>query len=311
MLNTQFVGILFAVLSAACYGLNPLGGLILYQEGFNPTSVLFYRFLFATIIFALLILFTKQSFRISFYEFKVLAILGFLFFISSIMFFASFKLIDAGISATLLFIYPVLVALLMAIFFKEKLSVRFFIAIIFIFIGMMFLYSTQKGNLNLAGLITVFISALSYACYIVIVNKSKIMMSSLKLSFYSIGMCLIFLYLFSLIGKDNQIYPIVNLRILTSALFLSIVPTVISLITLVKAIHIIGSTKTSIIGALEPVTAVAVGVLLFNEPLNLPIVLSIIFICTGVLFVIHKGNKKHRFSINMSFNRIKKWRWRS
>lgn len=66
---------------------------------------------------------------------------------------------------------------------------------------------------------------------------------------------------------------------------LGLVPTTLSLIFMVKAVKIIGSTPTAILGALEPITAVSIGVLVFNEVLTTRLVLGIIFILASTTLV--------------------------
>ena len=63
-----------------------------------------------------------------------------------------------------------------------------------------------------------------------------------------------------------------------NAISLAVFPTVISLVTMTKAIHYIGSTPTAILGALEPVTALFFGVLIFGEQLTPRIILGILMV---------------------------------
>jgi drug/metabolite transporter (DMT)-like permease len=71
---------------------------------------------------------------------------------------------------------------------------------------------------------------------------------------------------------------------------LGLVPTVLSLIFMVKAVKIIGSTPTAILGALEPVTAVAIGVLVFGEVLTGRLIVGIFLILgSTVLIALKKG----------------------
>ena len=71
---------------------------------------------------------------------------------------------------------------------------------------------------------------------------------------------------------------------------LGLVPTVLSLIFMVKAVKIIGSTPTAILGALEPVTAVTIGVLVFGEVLTGRLIAGILLILgSTVLIALKKG----------------------
>ena len=113
-------GIICGILSAICYGTNPFGALPLYEEGVNTASVLFYRFSMAIVILFVMLLIRRKSMRVKKNEMKVLASLGILMAIESITFYQSFHYMDAGIASTILFVYPVMVAVIMSAFFKDS-----------------------------------------------------------------------------------------------------------------------------------------------------------------------------------------------
>ena len=103
-MNTKVKGTIFGIVSAVSYGTNPLGALYLYQEGLSSSSVLFYRFLFAVLILAGIMLVQRQSFALSRKELTTLGTLWLLFAVSSLTFYTSFHYMDAGIAATILFV---------------------------------------------------------------------------------------------------------------------------------------------------------------------------------------------------------------
>ena len=178
-------GIICGILAAVCYGTNPFGALPLYEEGVNTSSVLFYRFSMAVIILGIMLLAERKKFGISRGELKVLGSLGLLFAASSITYYQSFRFMDAGIASTILFVYPVMVAVIMAVFFKERVTSSTVIAIVLALGGIGLLYKGEAGaSLSTMGILLVMISSLTYAVYIVVVNQSDIRMSSLKLTFY-------------------------------------------------------------------------------------------------------------------------------
>lgn len=88
-------------------------------------------------------------------------------------------------------------------------------------------------------------------------------MNSRKLAFYVFAFTVIILGVKVLLGEGLQ--PIPDGLCLGNLVLLAVVPTIISNITLVLAVHHIGGTMTSVLGALEPVTAVCIGAWLFDE----------------------------------------------
>jgi len=292
-MNKHLKGTLFGAAASTSYGTNPLFALPLYSAGIGVNSVLFYRYFLASCIFFIWLKFVKKRhLGITLKEFFPLVILSLFFSLSSLTLFMAFKYIEAGIACTLLFVYPIMVALIMAVFFREKLTLKTAAAIILTSIGICLLYKGGGGfKLNFQGVILVALSALSYALYIVGVKKIRIIrtMPADKLAFYVI-----------LFGLALYIY---NLKFCTQLQFLdkpvlwlfafaiAFFPTILSIETINIAIRLIGSTPTAVLGALEPLTAIFFGVIFFNEHLTLRIIVGVILILTGVLSIV--VNKKH------------------
>ena len=286
MKGRVFKGYMLGVIGSACYGLNPLFALPLYQKGLTPDSVLFYRYFFAILFLAILMKYHGQSFTLKRNEILPLAIMGILFSISSLTLFMSYNYMDAGIASTILFLYPIMVAVISAVVFREKLSLMTTIAIALAFWGISLLNENGSGKpLNMIGLSLVVLSALSYAIYLIGVNRSVLKsMPTEKLTFYSI--------LFGISIYSIRLNCLTDLQPLTSpfmwmnAIGLALLPTVISLITITASIHLIGSTPTSILGALEPVTALVCGVLVFGEVLTFKNIIGILMVLSAVTVIV-------------------------
>ena len=295
-MSLQTKGVILAIISAICYGMNPLGALFLYEEGLNVNSVIFYRFIFASILLAIFMLIKKDSFYLKFKEIILLALLGLLFGISAISLFNSFLHMDAGLASTVLFIYPIFVAIIMALFFKEKNSIITILSIIFAFLGVVLLYESDGANVSNFGIFLVIVSSLCYAIYIVIINQ-YLKISALKVTFYSMLFCTITILIHSSFDSSLNIMPLINFNMWFYTIFLALVPTIISLLFLIKAIQLIGSTSASILGALEPLTAVLIGVYVFNEKITFWLVIGIVFILFGVLLIVLKDYIDKLFKI--------------
>ena len=282
-------GFVFAALSAVCYGTNPLGALHLYAQGYSPETVLFYRFFTAALLLLVVLLTQRARFRITFREFGVLVAFGFLFAVSSLTYYASFKYMDAGLASTLLFLYPLEVSVLMAIFFKEKIKVLTLVSIAISMTGVALLYRGGDGaTLSTVGLSLVFASSLSYAIYMVMAKGVNLQMGSVKMTFYAISFCMVFLLLYS-VTLGSGLPPIFTRASSWGwGFMLGSVPTVLSLIFMVKAVKSIGSTPTAILGALEPVTAVTIGVLVFGEILTGRLIVGIALILGSVVLIAAK-----------------------
>lgn len=297
-MKTKTKGIINGAIASASYGTNPLFALPLFAAGIGVNSVLFYRYALAVLIYGLWITLVKKiSLKISIKEFMPLLILAILFSFSSLTLFDSFNYIEAGIACTILFIYPILVAIIMAIFFKEKITKTVISAIILTSIGIFALYNGESGTtLNLHGVIVVLISALLYALYIVGVKNIKTLNSinQDKISFYIMFFGL-FVYICNL-KFCTQLQIINNPTLWLYTIGLSIFPTIISLETINVSIKLVGSTLTAILGALEPLTAIFFGIIFFHQHLTLRISLGITLILLGVLLIITKKNNSQNMN---------------
>ena len=285
-MNVKAKGYILGAVAAATYGMNPLFALPLYKAGMNPDSVLFFRYLFAIPVLGMMIVARGRSFKLKRKEVLPLIIMGLLVALSSLALFQSYNYMDVGIASTLLFVYPILVALIMWIAFKEKLTLPTVLCILLALGGIGLLYKSGDGStLNLTGIILVMISALSYAIYIVGVNHSTLkLMSTAKLTFYALLFGLSIYIVRSNFCTELQAIP--SLPAWGNILAMAFLPTVISLICTAISIHSIGSTSTAIMGALEPVTALFFGVMIFGERLTPRLMLGILMILVAVTFIV-------------------------
>ncbi len=281
-------GFLYGLLSSASFGLIPMFTIPAMQQGMQFESILLYRFAFATLALGVILLIDGQSFRINHRDIPSLLLLAFFYLISAVFLFWGYKFMASGIATTLHFMYPVLTTLIMMLFFREKKSIWRFMAIALAVTGVFFLsQGDDSGSITFIGIFIVLLSALGYALYLVTVSQLKVgQMKGLRLTFY------VFLFgsllLFIGIGTTGHIQPIPNLHTAGNLAMLAIIPTVISNLALVRAVKCIGSTLTSVLGAMEPVTAVCVGIFMFGEPFTNSVGLGIILIITAVTVIILK-----------------------
>ena len=288
------------ILAAVCYGTNPLGALKLYAEGMPTSSVLFYRFGLAWVIIAIVMAVRSipkaggrhETLRVTSKEFGSLTLLGLLFIVSSLTLYLSFHLMDAGVASTILFTYPVMTAVIMAVFFHERIGWVTIASILLSLVGVALL-SWGDGTATLPGwgVVLVLLSALSYALYIVVVNRSQLPMSSFKINFYVLFYCALGMVVYSLLSGEPLTLPH-NFTSWFYVGWLAIVPAIMALVLMVYAAKWVGSTTTAILGALEPLTAVLIGIFVFGEKFTLTLAIGIVLILAAVTIIVVKP-KKH------------------
>lgn len=292
-MKRKTIGFINGTIAAASYGTNPLFALPLYARGLNVNSVLFYRYAIAVLTYALWLKFVKKiSFKITKKELLPIFALGVLYSISSITLFSSFQFIEAGVACTILFIYPVIVALIMSIFFKEKLTKTVIGSIFLTSIGILLLYKGKNGiSLNINGIILVLFSALSYALYMIGINTIKPIqkINRAKLTFYVMTAGLT-VYIYNIL-TTTPLQTLSTASMWVFAIGLALFPTIISLETITISIKLIGSTTTAILGALEPLTAIFFGIIFFHEQMTVRIASGVILILIGVFQIILNKKK--------------------
>lgn len=262
-------GYFLAALAAAAYGTNPLFALNLYSGGMNANSVLIFRYLLGLPLLAAMLLLRGHSLALSRKEVVPVAVLGSLMAFSSLGLFESYNYMNSGIASTLLFVYPIMVAMLMVFFFHERFKASTGLCLAVMAAGLMLLLRNEGGmSLSITGFLLVMLSSLTYALYIVMVNVSKTVKNipTLKLLFY----VLLFgsgVFLFA-IPLGNPLVVPNGLADWGNLIALAIIPTVISLACTTKAIQLVGPTTTAIFGALEPVTAVILSVVALGQTIT-------------------------------------------
>lgn len=292
-------GVFYAVISSASFGFSPLFSLGLLAAGLSNFDVLAYRWGIAGLVLMIYAMVKKKSLRpTSFNETWKMILLSSLRAITSVTLLIGYANISSGIASTLNFMYPVIVALTMMFVFGEHKSWKDIGAIVVSIFGVYLLASgdsliVEGGNTKL-GLTCSLISALSFAAYYILMKKlraDKIEVVkfntwvTLLISIYFIACALIFEGSLTMIsGGKNWMYM----------LGLGLWSTMVSNFTGVKAVRRIGPTMTSILGALQPVTAVILGVTFLHEHLYTKSLIGIILIlCAVTVVVLHQGNKKH------------------
>lgn len=286
--RNAIIGYPAGIITGVTYGLNPLFGVPLMNNGASIESILFFRYLFAVLILGAFMLVRRQSFKISWKQAGVLLVLGLLYCSSSICLFGSYNYIASGLATTLVFLYPVLVAIIM-VFLRVVPSWQVWLAIAITFIGVLIM--TQDGNsgsINPIGVLLSLGSAFVYALFIIIINRSKTIsnITNSLLTFYA-------LLVGGIVFLGKIIYSNTNMMIGINSSFdwlnligLAILPTVVSTATLAVATRNIGATKASVLGVFEPITAILVGTIFLGEALTTNIVIGILLSIFAVTFMI-------------------------
>ena len=315
----NYTGYVFAALAAASYGTNPVFAKPLYADGMNPDSVLLFRYAFGIALLGLLMIWNgwrrhnlSTAFRVSRHSLPQLVILGILMALSSLTLFLSYNYMPVGIASTLLFTYPILVAVIMTLVYHEPMSWLVVICLLLATSGVGMLCEQTppspllrgetpsgiaeilplgRGNEGVSpfmiGALLVLLSSLSYAIYLVGLNKTRVRtIASMPVTFYVL--CFGFLLFVWRICFGGAFTLPQHGVMWLNLIALGLLPTVVSLLLTAWAIQRIGSTSTALFGALEPVTAVALGIIFLGESINLREFLGMVLIFVSVTLVVYR-----------------------
>lgn len=284
----KFKGFLYGIVASSTFGLLPLFTLPVMGEGLTTFSILSYRMLFASILVAVLMLIGRVSFATNLKELRWFAVLGFLYYGSAALLFQAYGGMASGLATTLHFMYPVSVTVIMAIVYKQRPSVVTICAIILSLVGvaLLCLRESSTGVSSLLSVFLVLLSGVCYAVYLVLVSTVKRInqQNSQKLTFYVLMFSGAFFMLSTLQGGGLQIIPSASAGI--NLLLMATLPTLLSNLALVRSVKNIGSTLTSVLGAMEPLTAIIVGILVFDESLRGLMIVGIILILVSVSLIV-------------------------
>lgn len=286
--KNAIIGYPAGIITGITYGLNPLFAVPLMKNGAATESILFFRYFFAVLLLGLFMILRKQSFRISGKQVGALLALGLLYTSSSIFLFDAYEYIASGLATTLVFLYPVLVAIIM-VFLKVVPSWPVWLAIAATFAGVLIMtQSDGTQTINPIGVLLSVASALVYALFIVIINRNKAIanISNTLLTFYALTVGA-FVFLVKILYSDTALTAGINTGSdWLSLIGLAILPTIVSTATLAIASRNIGATKASVLGVFEPITAIVIGTLVFGEPLTTNIIVGISIAMVAVTFMI-------------------------
>lgn len=282
-------GIIFGLIAAVCYGLIPLFTVPMKEgapaDHLSDASILFYRFIFAALVIAVVMVAMKRSFKITRGELVTLTYLAFLSDGSALFLIDGYNYLSSGVATTIHFMYPVVTTIMMMVFYNEARKGSTLLAVLLAVVGVGVLSWQSNEETSLHGVIIELISACCYAFYLIRVNRSRVRnMDGMKLTFYVMGIGALIFGAEALRQDESQM--ITTSVQASHLLLLGIVCTVVTNLCLVMAVQRIGSTMTAVLGALEPLTAVALGCLLMGEDITLNVVLGICLIIPSVIIII-------------------------
>ena len=286
--KNAIIGYPTGIITGITYGLNPLFAIPLMAQGAAIESILFFRYAIAVLVLGCYLLIRRGFVKLSMQQVGVLLALGVLYTMSSLLLFESYQYIASGLATTLVFLYPVIVALIM-VFLGVVPSWPVWLAITATFGGVIMMTQGEAGHtIDPLGVILSIGSAISYSLFIVIINRNRKIadISNTLLTFATLCVGAIIFPVKMLLSDVTMMNGIEGVGSWFNLLGLAILPTIVSTATLALATRNIGAPKASVLGVFEPITAMLVGTLMFGEPLTMSIIVGISIAIVAVTLMI-------------------------
>lgn len=283
-------GIIFAALSAATFGLIPLYANQAIIDGVNNETILVYRYGIAGIVYAIYLLIRRVDTRLSRVETREVLLAGVGGYgVTAFFLMWSYHYMPTGVATAIHFFYPVVVAILMMIFYRERLSLAVRAGIVLAICGV-YLLSWTPGEVRWWGLFFVLVSTVTYGCYITALNRPVLKaMNPDVLTCYVLLFTAVFYVIVAL--PQGKLEFVARPRFLLDMTQLAILSTIVSARLLVAAVKLIGSVPSSVLGTLEPITAIVVGVVYFGERLTYVNYIGLFIVIAAVLVVVCRMKK--------------------
>ncbi|HJA78265.1 MAG TPA: DMT family transporter [Candidatus Desulfovibrio intestinavium] len=279
------MGFFYGLFSSATFGLIPFFSIPLMRGGMSAECALFYRFLVASLTLWLVLRLRGERVRAPLPVVGGLCLSSFFYLMAALLLFWSFHHMPSGMASTIQFLYPVQVMLIMVCFFHERFSWITAAAIALAVAGVYMLGGDGgSGALSLLGLGMALLSSLCNALYIIGLQITrKPGLSGLAVTFWVLAAGAAMSLVSALLTGSFRL--LVSVEEGGNVLGLAIITALLSNLTLVLAVQRIGSTLTSVLGVMEPLTAVIVGILVFHEPCTAAVFSGVGLICGSVLLV--------------------------
>lgn len=279
------IGIIYALLSSAAFGFMPIFAKIMYNNGSNTLTVLTLRFLLAAFMLLIYFLIKKVDFKVNKTQLLILCMIGGLGYTSTgLTLFYSYSYISVGVATTMHFIYPAIVIILNYLIYKEVFNKYKIIALLLSIAGVYVLIGVKAEGLHVGGSLLALLSGFTYASCVMGMNHKEIKKLNTLVTVFYFSICAgTSLLIFTLLIK-NLYFPL-NTYTTSSVIGISLVSTIVSIGLFVKALKIIGPSRTSILGTFEPIVSIIMGIVLFKELITTALIIGAVLILASVVIL--------------------------
>jgi drug/metabolite transporter (DMT)-like permease len=286
--NTK--GIFFILLGTCCFAAKGILIKLAYRYGVTATPLLMLRMLFAAPFYIGVIIWLRTQSQVQLTTIDILKIIGLGllgYYVSSVFDFMGLETISAGLERLILYVYPTLVLLIIAVIKRRKISKTDILALVIAYAGMLLVFChdvalNNSWQLTLQGGALVFFASISFAFFVVFAGDIIPRVGSLRFTAYAMLSAGVGVILHNIIAEGiHTIYQ--SSPVYYLALALAIFCTVIPSFLMNEGIRIVGSGRAALLGNFGPVITLFLGALVLNEAIGVIQLAGAMLVIGGVV----------------------------
>jgi len=263
-----------------------------YRHGVDAVTLLAMRMLLAAPFFALLAFWVArhgEGAAVGARDARAIVGLGIIgYYLASLFDFFGLQYITAALERLVLFVYPTIVVLISAIWLGRRITPRDVFALVVTYAGVVLVFvndlATQQGNVVL-GTLWVLLSAVCYASYLVMSGQLVMRIGSVRLACYAGLVSSVAVLLHFLVVRDAGVLLQQPPAVWWLSLLMATVATVFPVVMMTDGIRRIGSSHASMLGAIGPVSTIALGAVFLGEPITVIQLAGAALVLVGVLAI--------------------------
>jgi len=290
------IGALYAFIAAVAFSGKAILVKLAYVYSVDAVTLLALRMLFALPFFIMMAIWAarrESAVEITPRDWGILTILGVLgYYLASLLDFLGLLYISASLERLVIFLYPTLVVVLSAVYFRRRITGSVVVALLLSYGGIVLVFmhdvNLAQKDIILGGAL-VFASILVYAVYLIGSSGIITRLGSARFTGYAMTIsCAVVGLHFSVVNSmDALIQP---MPVYGLALAMAVFATVLPALLLSEGIRRIGVDKTSIIGSIGPVATLVLAYLFLGETMSSMQILGAVLVLIGVLFISMRKN---------------------
>ena len=257
-----------------------------YRYGVDAVTLIMYRMLFALPVFMAMAWWASRGqARLTRKDWVGIFLLGVSgYYLASFLDFLGLAYISASLERLILYLNPTIVMLLGLLLFKRRMTLRQMAGMAISYSGVVLVFGheiTLQGKDAVLGAVLVFLSAISYALYLVYSGEMVKRLGSLRLvGLASTVACLCCLLQFVLLRPLSA--ALVAPEVIWLSLLNASVCTVLPVLLIMMAIERIGASMTAQVGMLGTMSTILMGVVILGEPFTLWIAAGTVLVIAGI-----------------------------